>query len=355
MEPSDSRSPAGRVGAPAGQAPTRPHRERPTVRQLEYLVALGDSLHFRRAAEAVSISQPALSAQVQALEELWGIQLFERTRRKVLLTRAGREAVRRARILLEQIDDLSDATRAALQPLSGELRLGIIPTLAPYVLPRTLPRIRERFPDLKLYLREEFTQRLLERLHQGELDLLLLALPGGGAELDHLLLFRDPFLLAMPKNHPLASQKTIAQSDLDGLELLLLEDGHCLRDQALAVCAKRGAREDQRFRASSLGTLIQMVSNGLGLTLLPEVAATIEARSGEGVVLRAFEEPQPCRDVGLVWRKSSPRAEEYRLLGEELMRLLDEQPQGQPSLLGRLTPLKPQPASVRSKSGEQGK
>lgn len=338
MEATDSRQPAGRAEAPAGPSPVRPHRERPTVRQLEYLVALGDTLHFRRAAEAVSISQPALSAQVQALEELWGIQLFERTRRKVLLTRAGREAVRRARQLLEQIDDLSDATRSALKPLSGDLRLGIIPTLAPYVLPRTLPRIRESFPELKLYLREEFTQRLLERLHQGELDLLLLALPVGGADLDHLLLFRDPFLLALPPNHPLVARETVRQGDLEGLDLLLLEDGHCLRDQALAVCAQRGAREDQRFRASSLGTLTQMVSNGLGVTLLPEVAATIEARSGEGVVLRAFEEPEPCRDVGLVWRRSSPRAEEYRLLGEELMRLLDEQPQRPGSLLGRSKP-----------------
>lgn len=324
MQSAPLRDPSGRPEAAPPKTPARPQRERPTVRQLEYLVALGEALHFRRAAEAASISQPALSAQVQALEDLLGVQLFERTRRKVLLTRAGKEAVRRARLVLEQLDGLSDAARSALDPLSGDLRLGIIPTLAPYVLPRTLPRIRERFPALRLYLREEFTQRLLERLQAGELDLLLLALPVGGADLDSLLLFRDPFLLALPKDHALAQRASVREDDLQGHELLLLEDGHCLRDQALAVCARRGAREDQRFRASSLGTLVQMVSNGLGLTLLPEVAAPVEARSGEGVVLRPFEDPQPRRDVGLVWRRSSSRAEEFRLLGEELVRLMDE-------------------------------
>jgi LysR family hydrogen peroxide-inducible transcriptional activator len=326
MNADSSSDPAGRSQVQAPRTAARTPRERPTVRQLEYLLALGEALHFRRAAELASISQPALSAQVQALEELLGVQLFERTKRKVLLTRAGREAVRRARLVLEQLDELSDAARSALDPLSGDLRLGIIPTLAPYVLPRTLPRIRERFPALRLYLREEFTQRLLERLHAGELDVLLLALPAGGADLDSLLLFRDPFLLALPKDHALAQRASVHEHDLEGQELLLLEDGHCLRDQALAVCSQRGAREDQRFRASSLGTLVQMVSNGLGLTLLPEVAAAIEARSGEGVILRPFEAPQPCRDVGLVWRRSSPRAEEFRLLGEELVRLMDEAP-----------------------------
>ncbi len=299
-----------------------PEHHRPTVRQLEYLVALADHLHFRKAAEASSVSQPALSAQIQTLEETLGVQLFERTRRSVLPTAAGREMAGRARHLLAELDLLSEAASSARQPLTGDLRLGVIPTLAPYLLPRILPGIRERYPELKLYLREEFTNVLLERLDGGELDLLLLALPVPG-DYASLTLFRDPFLLAVPSSHELAARLTVTEADLDSREVLLLEDGHCLRDHALAVCGRAGARETARFRASSLQTLSQMVSGGLGITLLPEVALPVEARAGSGVEVRRFVEPQPFREVGFVWRKASARTPEYELLAEAVVELVD--------------------------------
>jgi len=298
---------------------TRP-RTRPTIRQLEYAVAVAEHLHFRRAAEACHVTQPALSTQVQALEETLGVQLFERAARKVLLTPVGREVVAQARRVLAEADGLSDTARAAREPLAGLLRLGVIPTVAPYLLPRVLPGLRDRFPRLELFLREEFTHVLLQRLNEGELDVLLLALPLPG-EVEALPLFRDEFRLAVPARHPLAGRSRVQDSDLVDQEVLLLEDGHCLRDQALAICNHAGAREASRMRATSLGTLTQMVAGGLGTTLLPKMALDVEGRAG-GVRVIPFTEPTPYREIGLAWRKASSRAPEYRELGRVLVELV---------------------------------
>ncbi len=300
-----------------------PIPQRPSVRQLEYLVAVSESLHFRRAAEAQGVTQPALSAQIQALEELLGVQLFERTRRKVLPTAVGRAVATRARIVLQAIDALVETARADTAPLAGPLRLGVIPTIAPYLLPRVLPGLRTEFPQMVLFLREEFTDLLLARLSSGELDVALLALPVDVAELGSLPLFNDDFRLAVPANHRLAKKKRVSERDLDGEEILLLEDGHCLRTQALAVCSRAGAREATRVRATSLGTLAQMVAGGLGVTLLPQIAAAVEGRSAQGIVLLPFEDPPPTRQVGLVWRRASARGAEFTRLGEHIVTLLD--------------------------------
>jgi len=296
---------------------------RPTIRQLEYLVAVAETLHFRKAAQNCAVTQPALSAQIQGLEQLLGIQLFERNRRRVLLTKAGREAVARARRVLEDCDALAEAARSASEPLAGELRMGVIPTVAPYLLPRVLPCLRENHPKLRLFLREEFTHDLVDRLNSGELDCLLLALPVSGGDFEHQLLFNDAFWLALPHGHALLARETVKYDDLKDQEVLLLEDGHCLRDQALAICNRGGANESMRVRATSLGTLTQMVSGGLGVTLLPELAIAVEAREGSGVELRPFAEPVPQREIGLVWRRGSARALEFRQLGEEMIKVFD--------------------------------
>lgn len=296
---------------------------RPSIRQLEYLVAVAETLHFRKAAQNCAVTQPALSAQIQGLEQLLGIQLFERNRRRVLLTKAGREAVARARRVLDDCDALAEAARSASEPLASELRMGVIPTVAPYLLPRVLPCLRENHPKLRLFLREEFTHDLVDRLNSGELDCLLLALPVSGGDFEHQLLFHDAFWLALPHGHALLAREHVRYDDLKDQEVLLLEDGHCLRDQALAICNRGGANESMRVRATSLGTLTQMVSGGLGVTLLPELAVAVEAREGSGVELRPFAEPVPQREIGLVWRRGSARALEFRQLGEEMIKVFD--------------------------------
>jgi LysR family transcriptional regulator, hydrogen peroxide-inducible genes activator len=292
---------------------------RPSLRQLEYLVALAESRHFRRAAEASFVTQPALSSQIQELEKLLGTRLFERDRRKVLPTPAGTALAKRAKGILAQVDELVETARGHADPLAGPLRLGVIPTVAPYLLPRVLPRVRRELPLLRLYLREEQTAVLLQLLREGQLELLVLALPCDERDFESLPLFEDPFLLAVPKHHRLAAKKLVREQDLEGEEVLLLEDGHCLRDQALELCRKAGLREHGDFRASSLGTLLQMVASGIGVTFLPSIAATPEALDAGGIVARPFEKPAPRRTIGMVWRASSPRKEGYRRLAE-LMR-----------------------------------
>ena len=289
---------------------------RPSIKQLEYAVALAEHRHFRKAADASFITQPAMSAQIRQLEDLLGVDLFERDRRKVLLTRAGEEVTRRAKRLLADLDDLMEAAQSLGKPLSGPLRLGIIPTVAPYLLPLVLPGLRKRYPDLVLYLREEQTLRCLQLLESGGLDVVVLALPAEGAEVESLPLFEDRFWLAVPKDHPLAKRKRLREEDLAGEHVLLLEDGHCLRDQALEVCHLTGAKEKTDFRATSLHTLVQMVSNGLGVTLVPEMALATEASRAREIETHAFTQPSPGRTIGLAWRRSSPREEDFRLLGE---------------------------------------
>lgn len=289
---------------------------RPTLRQLEYIVAVADERHFGRAAAACFVTQPALSAQVRELESLLDLQVFERNSRRVLVTPAGAGLVERARRILVEVDELVEAARVAQQPLSGTLRVGVIPTVGPYLLPRVLPKLRRKHRALRLLLREDHTARIVTELEAGRLDVLLLALE---AELGHahtLPLFRDDFLAVMPKDHPLARKKSLRLEDLEGEQVLLLEDGHCLRDQALAVCSAQGASELGDFRATSLSTLTQMVTDGDVMTLLPELALGVETRGRRDLAVRPFRSPAPHRTIGLAWRPSSPREEEFRALAE---------------------------------------
>ncbi len=290
-------------------------RELPTLRQLEYFVAIDDHRSFRAAARSCGVTQPGLSQQLAQLEGLLGVRLFERSRRRVLRTPAGDALAVRARAVLQAAADLADAASAHALPLHGPLRLGVIPTIAPYWLPRALPRVRARFPELKLLLREAQTAVLVAALERGELDLLLVALEAPLGDVRTHALFEDPFVAALPATHRLASRESLHETDLAGEPVLLLDDGHCLRDQALSVCQQAGAAEWGDFRATSLGTLVQMVQGGMGLTLLPSMAVPVEAG---GLVVRSFSTPAPLRTIGLAWRATSSRAEEFRLLGEAL-------------------------------------
>ncbi|HUQ05611.1 MAG TPA: LysR substrate-binding domain-containing protein [Kofleriaceae bacterium] len=285
-----------------------------TLRQLEYVVAVAEHKSFRRAAEACAVTQPALSAQIAQLEGVLGVQIFERDRRKVLVTPTGAEIVARARATLGQAGQVVEAARTAAQPLSGTLRLGVIPTIAPYLLPVVLPAVRAAYPKLRLVLREEQTAPLLAQLDDGRLDAGILALPVHG-DLAAIQLYREDFVLAAPPQHPLAKRARVREDDLDAEAVLLLEDGHCLRDQALAVCSHAGSYEVAELRATSLPTLVQMVASGQGITLLPEMAASVLAGRGSGVVTARFT-PAPGRDVGLVWRMSSARGRELGLLAD---------------------------------------
>lgn len=289
----------------------------PTLRQLEYVVGVADHGSFHAAARACHVTQPGLSTQIQQVEALLGVQLFERDRRKVLITPAGEEIIRRAREVLAAVSHLVQAAHVHSRPFSGRLRLGVIPTVAPYLLPRVLPGVRDRYPELTFLLHEGRTADLLALLHQGKLDLLLLALEAELHGVETVALFRDPFVVAAPASHRLVSRRRVRESDLEGEQLLLLEDGHCLRDQALALCNQAGADEEADFRASSLPTLVQMVAGGSALTLLPTLALPVEGRV-ENVTVIPFREPQPYRTIGLAWRTTSPRASEYRELGELL-------------------------------------
>lgn len=282
-------------------------------------MAVAEQRHFGRAARACAISQPALSSQVRLLEEDLGLRIFERSRRGVLVSRGGEAVVERARAALRALD----AVVAAAQergPLAGPLHMGVIPTVAPYFLPRWLPRVRSAHPELRVFLHEDRTARIVERLRAGELDLLLLALPVDGSDLEALPLLDEPFLLAVPKGHRLGrgGRRRVAESELEDEVVLLLDDGHCLRDQALSICQLAGARESLDVRASSLATLVQMVASGLGITLLPECAVAAEVHPRDGIALRRIRAPEPTRSIGLLWRKASPRAEAFAALGAQL-------------------------------------
>lgn len=298
--------------------PTRP---RPTLRQLEYLVAVAEELSFRAAAERCHVSQPALSEQIRLLEEQLGVRLFERDSKRVALTEAGAHVLERARAVLGDVDTLVDAALGQGGPLSGTLVLGAIPTVAPYVLPGLVAAARAAHPRLRLVLREAQTATLLEALRAGRVDAALLALPASAAGLSSVPLCEDPFLLAAPRGHRLAAKGPARLSDLRREEVLLLEDGHCLRDQALALCGEAGASEAQDVRATSLRTLARLVATGLGVTLLPALARD---EAADGVVLRPFRAPAPGRTLGLCWRASSARGRDFLLLAETLRGVLPD-------------------------------
>ena len=276
------------------------------LRDLQYLVALAETRHFGRAAARCHVSQPTLSTQVRKLEEFLGVALIERRPRKLALTAAGEAVVERARRILRDADDIRSLARASQDPLSGQLKVGLIPTLGPYLLPRIAPPLARALPKLQLMLHEYQTGPLVERVMSGELDLAILALPADTKSLKTRSLFGEAFLVAMPERHRLATRRRVKPSDLADEKLLLLEEGHCLRDQALEVCKLAGI-EEQDFRATSLETLRQMVAAGLGITLLPRLAAEGPFASARGLVVRPFAPPAPSRVIGAAWRRSTSR------------------------------------------------
>ena len=275
------------------------------LRDLRYLVALADLKHFGRAAEASFVSQPTLSTQIKKLEEELGVPLIERNPRNVLLTDVGEAVVARARLMLREADEIKNIARRAKDPASGAVKIGIFPTLGPYLLPHVVPQIVAKFPKLELMLFEEKTEIILKKLHDGELDAGVLALPIHDDTLHSEFLFEEPFVLAVPATHRMAKQKKVKLSDLAEERLLLLDDGHCLRDQALEVCQIAGAVERSGFRATSLETLRHMVSANVGMTLLPALAVRPPAPATANVVLIPFADPQPYRRIAMVWRRTS--------------------------------------------------
>ena len=286
----------------------------PSPQQLRYLVALAEHGHFGRAAAACAVTQSTLSSGIFALERQLDAALLERTGgKRPVLTPLGRELVGRARTALAALTALVETVDTAREPLTGPLRLGTLPTIGPFLLPRLMPRLREAFPRLRLWLREDITDRLVESLDGGRLDLLLLALPSDCGDIESVTIAEDPFHVAMPPAHPLAQMTEIPPASLAGERLMLLEDGHCLRDHALSACGLPGAATSEEFAATSLHTLVQMVGGGLGLTLLPSIAVSGGVTAGANVATRplvgAFG-----RRIALAWRARSPRAEEFRAL-----------------------------------------
>jgi LysR family hydrogen peroxide-inducible transcriptional activator len=278
------------------------------LRDLSYFVALAEHKHFGRAAQASFVSQPTLSTQIKKLEEELGVALVERTPRKVLLTEVGKEIVQRARDVLTEVDQIRAIARRTIDPESGTLRLGIFPTLGPYLLPHVVPQIGARFPRLELLLVEEKTEIILKQLREGRLDAAVLAQPVHDDQLHAEFLFEEPFLLAVPEHHELAKRKTLKLGDLSDQSLLLLEDGHCLRDQALEVCALSGAGEKSGFRATSLETLRQMVAANVGITLLPALSVKPPVARSDNIHLMQFRGEAPSRRIAMFWRKSSALA-----------------------------------------------
>jgi len=278
-----------------------------SLRQLQYAVALADALGFHKAAVRCHVSQPTLSAQVKQLEDVLGVRLFERDRRRVFLTAAGERVVAHARRVLLDVGDLLAAAEQFAEPGAGTLRIGVIPTVAPYILPSLVPAARSRFPKLRLVFREERTDSIVADLRDGSLDAGLLALEAEIGEWSRGEITKDAFVVALPSGHPLTRKKRISPADLEGENVLLLDEGHCFRTQALAVCSRTGAKEGE-YRATSLATLAQMVSSGSGITLLPAMAVPVENRAGQ-LEVRPFTAPSPHRTIALVWRPQSPFAD----------------------------------------------
>lgn len=294
-----------------------------SVRQMRYFDVLATTLHFRKAAEAARISQPALSAQIAEMETRLGMPLFERTRRNVVLTETGRRLLPKIRNILDEIRALDDFALEKRGILRGELRLGIIPTIAPYLLPVLIPDLRSSYPDLSMELREAVTSKLVEDLRLGELDVLLVALPIDHEGLHTEPLFRDRFLIATSSNDRDILASPLTQESVALERLLLLEEGHCLRDQALAVCGNVKQRQLVNYGATSLATLLQMVSHGMGLTLIPEIAVRTEATRSD-VRIASFAAPEPAREIGLVWRKQSARKDDFEALAKAIARCSKE-------------------------------
>lgn len=290
----------------------------PTLKQLQYLVALHEHGHFGRAADSCFVSQSTLSAGLRELESLLGVTLVERTRRVVRFTPLGNQVVAKAHRLLREAEELSELVQSHGAPLAGELRMSVIPTIAPFLLPRILPRLRRDRPQLKLFLREEPSAAAIESLHHGRADCVLLALPFATGEVEVEHLFDDRLFVAFPRDDPRDPPAVVSPDLIDENRLLLLEDGHCLKEHALAACNRPELRASAGVIGTSLHTLVQMVDNGLGLTMLPEMAVEAGILNDTQIVARPLKSDHAFREIALVWRRNSPRGEEFRLLAQEL-------------------------------------
>lgn len=316
------------ISAAANPSPPAPAAKwSMTLRELQYLVALATHRSFRRAAEACLVSQPTLSTQIAKLEDELGVVLLERGRRAVMLTPAGRDAVERAQRILREVEEMREAARRAGAVEAGLLRLGVFPTLGPYLLPHLVPPVRLRFPQLNLQLFEEKSAVLLSRIEQGSLDAAFLALPLREEKLHCEPLFSEPFLVAVPANHPLANRDVVRLEDLEQESLMLLDEGHCLREQALEVCELAGAEETTEFRATSLETLRQMVIAGMGATLLPMLATGGASQTPDSMRLLPFEGGEASRQIGLVWRQTSPLGGLLRQFADVCRELITDHPE----------------------------
>jgi LysR family transcriptional regulator, hydrogen peroxide-inducible genes activator len=294
----------------------------PSLQQLRFLSALAEHRHFGRAAAACAVTQSTLSAGLQELEDRLGVRLVERSRRRVLLTPLGEEIVARGRRLLRDAEDLAEAAQGGREPLSGALRLGVIPTIGGYFIPGIMPGLMQAFPKLRLYLREEQTALLLDKLAQGQLDLALIALPYDIGAFETMVLGEDPILVALPRAHRLAAAARIERADLAGEALLLMEDGHCLRSHALEACRLAEPDRNEVFQGTSLRTLLQMAAGGIGITLMPEMARAAEITPASGLAARPLE-GEPARQIALAWRRSSARKAEFRTLGRHFKAALE--------------------------------
>ncbi len=293
------------------------------LRDLEYLVAVDEEQNFRRAAERCFVSQPTLSGQLKKLEERLGVQLIERTTRQVTMTDVGRAVAEQARLALAEAREVEHIATTFHDPMAGALQVGLIPTVAPYLLPLIMPTLKKEFPKLKLWLHEQQTAVLLERLKRAELDLAILALPvTGDQEFAGEDLFREPFWLALPKGDALAKQQEVSLGDIDKRELMLLEEGHCLREHALDVCFSAGATEYGGFHATSLETLRHMVGEGMGITLMPQLAVPQRRSKSDAVQYRPFVTPPPGRRIGMLWRRGSYREAAFRELGDVVRQIV---------------------------------
>jgi len=288
----------------------------PSIKQLKYICAVAEHRHFSKAAEACFVTQSTLSASIQDLESQLDAVIFERNKKSVLITPLGERLLQQARVVLGDVEDFISIAHSHDEALAGEIRLGVIPTIGPFLLPSLLSELRKQYTKLKLYLREDMSADLVQRLQQGKLDLILLAFPYPLPEIETVSLFKDEFLLCLPPGHPLEKAKQVKQQQLRGESLLLLEEGHCLRDHALEACKLEKAETDIVYQGNSLHTLVQMVANGLGVTLLPAVSITGGVLGNTQLQLKSFGSENVSREIGMAWRKSDPRREEYLLLAE---------------------------------------